>query len=361
VSGFIRARIDTDALQHNLSVIRARAGAAQVMAVVKANAYGHGLAMAAAALRAADAFGVARLEEGVALRQLGVSQPIVLLEGVFDAQQLEVAARHDLELVLHTELQLELLEASAVGAQPFVLWLKVDTGMNRLGFPTTQFAAALARVQRLASAAREIRLMTHLACANERQDEVTRAQLARFREATQGLGYAMSIANSAGIFGAVPCASDWVRPGIALYGASPFDDCSAASLGLRPVMTLESAVIALRRVARGERVGYGGAWVAPRDSVIAIIAAGYGDGLHRSLGSGTPVLVGGQRAALAGRVSMDMMAVDVTGLSGVRIGTPALIWGPGLAVEEIARHAGTIAYELLCDVNQRVRFELRNE
>jgi len=164
----------------------------------------------------------------------------------------------------------------------------------------------------------------------------------------------VSIANSAGLFGAVPLQCDWVRPGVALYGASPFADCSAADLGLKPVMTLESSVIAVRRVARGDRVGYGGAWVAARDSVIAIIAGGYGDGVHRSLAPGAPVLVDGRRAPLAGRVSMDMLAVDVSELGGVHIGTPALLWGPGLAVEEVARHAGTIPYELLCAVNPRV-------
>jgi len=354
VSGHIRAVIDTNALQHNFGRIRARAGGARVMAVVKANAYGHGLMATASALAAADAFGVARLEEGIVLRRGGITQPIVLLEGVFDAQQLERAAEHRLDLVVHDALQIGLLERPQGGAQRFVLWIKIDSGMNRLGFPVAEFAAALGRLRGLAPPARELRLLTHLACANERDDAVTREQLARFRQATRGLAYPVSIANSAGLFGAVPLQCDWVRPGVALYGVSPFADCSAADLGLKPVMTLESSVIAVRRVARGERVGYGGAWVAARDSVIAIIAGGYGDGLHRSLAPGAPVLVGGRRAPLAGRVSMDMLAVDVSELAGVHIGTPALLWGPGLAVEEVARHAGTIPYELLCAVNQRV-------
>ena len=356
MSGHIRAVIDTNALQHNFGRIRARAGGARVMAVVKANAYGHGLMATASALAAADAFGVARLEEGIVLRRGGITQPIVLLEGVFDAQQLERAAEHRLDLVVHDALQIGLLERPQGGAQRFVLWIKIDTGMNRLGFPVADFPAALERLRGLAPAARELRLLTHLACANERDDAVTREQLARFRQATRGLAYPVSIANSAGLFGAVPLQCDWVRPGVALYGVSPFADCSAADLGLKPVMTLESSVIAVRRVARGERVGYGGAWVAARDSVIAIIAAGYGDGLPRGLATGAPVLVGGRRAPLAGRVSMDMLAVDVSELGGVHIGTPALLWGPGLAVEEVARHAGTIPYELLCAVNQRVQW-----
>ena len=353
MSGSIRAVIDNNALQHNLSVVRARAGSARVMAVVKANAYGHGLVPTALALDGADAFGVARLEEGVALRRGGVTRPILLLEGVFGAEQLEEAARERLDLVVHDVSQIELLESRG-GAERFVLWVKVDTGMNRLGFPPGEFAAALERLRGLSPAPREMRLLTHLACANERDDAVTKAQLARFREARRGLPYSVSIANSAGLFGAVALVCDWVRPGIALYGVSPFEDCSAADLGLRPVMRLESSVIAVRRVPRGESVGYGGAWVASRDSTIAIIAAGYGDGLHRSLSGGAPVLIDGRRACVAGRVSMDMMAVDVTELGGVRIGTRALLWGPGLPVEEVARHARTIPYELLCAVSERV-------
>ena len=356
MSRLIRAVIDTHALRHNLSVIRARAGSARVMAVVKANAYGHGLVPTALALGQADAFAVARLEEGLALRAAGITAPIVLLEGVFSAAQLQEAAHHGLELVVHDALQIELLEQMR-GTHRFVLWIKIDTGMNRLGFPTAEFAAALERVRRLTPAPLEIRLLTHLACANERDEGMTQAQLARFRQATRGLEYAVSIANSAGLFGTVRLGCDWVRPGLALYGASPFADGSATDLALKPVMTLASSVIAVRRVARGESVGYGGAWVAQADSLIAIIAAGYGDGLHRSLAGGTPVLVDGERAPLAGRVSMDMLAVDVSALREVHVGTPAVLWGPGLPVDEVARHAGTIPYELLCSVSQRVPLE----
>jgi alanine racemase len=358
VSGLIRAVIDTRALRHNLEVIRSRAGAARVMAVVKANAYGHGLTAAARALTDADAFAVARLEEGIALRSAGIRQPVVLLEGVFTAEQLHAAAAQQLDFVVHDALQLELLE-EARNAHRFVLWVKVDTGMNRLGFAPAQFAAVLARLRALMPVPQHIRLMTHLASANERDEGMTRAQLERFRKTTHGLSFHTSIANSAGIFGTLPIECDWVRPGLALYGASPFADCLGADLGLAPVMTLATSVIALRRVARGETVGYGGAWAAPRDAAIAIVAGGYGDGVHRSLAPGTTVLVEGQRAPLAGRVSMDMLAVDVSGLSGVRVGTPVVLWGAGLPVEEQARRAGTIAYELLCSVSQRVPLELR--
>jgi alanine racemase len=358
VTQLIRAVIDSLALHHNLSVIRTRAPGARVIAVVKANAYGHGLASTALALGEADALAVARLEEALALRAAGIGARILLLEGVFSPAELDEAVYEGLDLVVHDVSQIELLERSPLAAR-LPLWLKIDTGMNRLGFAVRDFPAALARIRALNPAPQELRLMTHLACANERADEVTRSQLERFAQVRRGLAHEVSIANSAAIFGAVATGCQWVRPGLALYGASPFADCSAESLGLRPVMTLMSSVITVRRVARGESVGYGGHWVAPRDSLIAIVAAGYGDGVHRSLAEGAAVLVNGMRAPLAGRVSMDMLAVDVSGVNGVHVGTPVVLWGEGLPVEETARHAGTIAYELLCSVSPRVPLEPR--
>jgi alanine racemase len=358
VNRLIRAVIDTHALRHNLRTIRERARGARVMAVVKANAYGHGLIPTALALAEADAFAVARLEEGLALRAAGITQPIILLEGVFAPEHLLEAARHGFDLVVHDPLQIELLE-EFTGASRFMLWIKIDTGMNRLGFRPEDFPAALQRVQRLQPAPLEIRLLTHLARADERDDAMTREQLARFKKAIGGLDYAISVANSAGLFGNVQLGCDWVRPGLALYGGSPFEDRSAAELGLHPVMSLETSVIATRKVLAGETVGYGGTWRASHDAVIAIIAAGYGDGIARNLPPGTPVLIDGQRAPLVGRVSMDMIAVDVSKLNGVHVGTPVVLWGIGLPVEEIARYAATIPYELLCAVSQRVPLELR--
>ena len=358
MSRLIRAVIDTSALRHNLNVIRARAGRSRVIAVVKANAYGHGLVSAALAIQDAGAYAVARLEEGMTLRAAGITSRVLLLEGVFSRSQLEDAAHDQLDLVVHDTRQIELLEQTG-GAARFALWIKIDTGMNRLGFSPKDFVAAFKRIRMLETAPREIRLMTHLACADERDGAETRAQLIRFAEATQGLKFETSIVNSAGLLGGAAAGSNWVRPGLALYGASPFEDSTAADFGLRPVMTLISTVLAVREVAAGERVGYGGAWTAARPSRIAIIAAGYGDGVHRSFKSGTPVLIKKQRAALVGRVSMDMIAVDVTGIPGVEVGTPATLWGEGLPVEEVARHAGTIPYELLCSVSQRVPLEPR--
>jgi len=245
------------------------------------------------------------------------------------------------------------------GTHRFILWIKIDTGMNRLGFRSEEFPPALERVRRLQPAPLEIRLLTHLARADDRDDAFTREQSERFKAATRGLDYAISIANSAGLFGNVRLGCDWVRPGLVLYGASPFAKSIGRQLGLQPVMSLETSVIAVRRVPRGESVGYGGIWHAERDCVVAIVAAGYGDGLARGLANGTPVSIDGRRAPLVGRVSMDMIAVDVTGLMGVHVGTPVVLWGDDLPVEEVAHHAGTIPYELLCGVSQRVPLELR--
>lgn len=354
----IRAVIDTQALRANLARIRSVAAGRRVVAVIKANAYGHGsVAVARALADDADAFAVARLEEGVALRDAGVTRPILLLEGVLSREQLGEAAARNFELVVHEASQLALLEAWR-GTQRFTLWLKVNTGMNRLGFDPAEVVAARARLAALTVPPAVLRLMTHLARADERGSATTHEQLARFGAIAAPLGVETSSANSAGIFGWPAAHGDWVRPGLSLYGVSPFPHETAAALGLTPVMTLTSTVIAVRDVRADDCVGYGGAWRAPRAARIAILAAGYADGLLRSLPSGAPVLVGGQRAPLVGRVSMDMIAVDITGVPGIEVGSPALLWGRDLPVEEVARFASTIPYELLCGVAQRVAFEL---
>jgi alanine racemase len=360
----IRALIDTAALRHNLGTIRAYAPRAKVMAVIKANAYGHGLVSTALALADADSFAVARLEEGMALRAAGIRAPVVLLEGVFSAEQLAEAAYHGFEIVVHDPLQLKLLEAHR-GAERFIVWVKIDTGMNRLGFRPEAFAAALARLRALTVPALELRVMTHLARADEPAEAMTREQVAVFDNTLANAGLAganrlaTSIGNSAGTLGWPLAHGDWVRPGLALYGVSPFAGETAAKHGLRPVMTLDTTVLTVREVKRGESVGYAAAWRAERDSSIAILAAGYGDGLPRHLANGTPVLVRGARYPLVGRVSMDMIAVDVTGATNVVAGNRAVVWGDGLPVEEVAAHADTIPYELLCGVSQRVPVELK--
>jgi alanine racemase len=341
------------ALRHNLARLREVAPRSRIMAVVKANAYGHGLVPTASCLADADAFAVARLEEALALRAAGIQKPVVLLEGVFNAEQLAEAARHDLEIVVHEREQLSLLEGYA-GSHRFAVWLKFDTGMNRLGFRAEEVGAALAALTGMDDRVRELRLLTHFASADEHANPLTAQQVARFAEITRGRSLHRSLANSAAVFAQPASHAEWVRPGLALYGVSPFAHEVGSSLGLTAAMRLVSTVIAVREVPAGESVGYGGVWRAARDSRLAIIAAGYGDGLPRSLPNGTPVLVKGQRASLAGRVSMDMIALDVTAIGHVQVGDTALIWGPELPVEEVAAHAGTISYELLCGISQRV-------
>jgi len=353
----IRARIDTHALRSNLAVIRAAAPRSRVLAVIKANAYGHGLVPVALALSTVDAFAVARIEEAGALRTAGITQPIVLLEGILNVGQLAEAAHLQLELVIHDPMHIALLEQYR-GSQRLALWLKVDTGMNRLGVRPSQFQESWDRLQALEPAPLALRVLTHLACADERGSPVTAEQLARLAPLVRGRGAEVSIANSAAILAHPATHADWVRPGLALYGVSPFAGEIGRSLGLVPAMTLESTIIAVRTVERGDCVGYGATWRAARPSRIAILAGGYGDGLLRSLPNGAPVLLKGGRAPLAGRVSMDMIAVDVTELPLVAPGERAELWGGGLPVEEVAEAAGTIPYELLCGVNQRVSIEL---
>jgi alanine racemase len=354
----IRAVIDTAALRHNLSRVRELAPRSKVLAVIKANAYGHGIVPTAVALAGADGFAVARLEEGTALRAAGLRHRVLLLEGVFGAEQLRQAADHDFEIMVHDPEQLELLEAHRAD-RPFRAWLKIDTGMNRLGFKPGQVPAALLRLDACASVAKPLTLVTHLACADETDCARTREQIELFARLVDGIPGERSIANSAGLINFAESHADWVRPGIMLYGVSPLPGRNAESLGLRPAMTLVSQVIALKQVGTGERVGYGGGWTAPQPTRLAIVAAGYGDGYPRNTASGTAVMVAGRRAELVGRVSMDMIAIDVTGLPPIAVGDPVALWGPGVPVEDVARAAGTIPYELVCGVSQRVHLDVR--
>ena len=354
----VSATVDSGALHHNLQVVRNYAPKSKVMAVIKANAYGHGLIAVARALEASDAFAVARVDEGLALRAAGISTPTVLLEGVFDREQLDAAAAAGFELVVHTPEQIELLRSAAAGAR-FKVWLKLDSGMNRLGFKGADFLAAHAALGRLPAVRSPVNLFTHFASADAPDLSTTADQLKLFDAATQSMAGERSLENSAAMLGFPQAQADWVRPGLLLYGVSPFAGTTGADYGLRPAMTLRSRVIAVKELAPGERVGYGGLWSAQRPTRLAVAAVGYGDGYPRSLPSGTPVLINGARAGLAGRVSMDMIGIDVTDLSPVpKLGDPVILWGDGLPVEEIAVWAQTIPYELLCGISQRVAVAL---
>jgi alanine racemase len=358
VTAMVTVTIDSSALRHNLQIIRQRAPRSRVMAVIKANAYGHGLVAVARALETADAFAVARLDEGLVLRAAGINAPIVLLEGVFGQEQLEVAAKANFELVVHSPEQIELLRAAPAAAQ-FKVWLKLDSGMNRLGFKGSAFKAAHSAISALPALKGVVNLMTHLACADMPDLPNTAEQLLVFNTATRSMPGERSIESSAALLGFPESQADWVRPGLMLYGLSPFARSTGSDYDVKPVMTLHSQIIAVKDVAVGEQVGYGADWTAIRPTRLAIAAVGYGDGYPRSLQSGTPVLVNGERGGLAGRVSMDMIAIDTTDLAmAPKVGDAVVLWGEGLPVEEVALWAETIPYTLVCGVSQRVGVEV---
>ena len=322
-------------------------------AAVKAEGYGHGLVRVAQTLDA-DAFAVACIEEALTLREAGVARPILLLEGVFEAAELPLCARHGFEIAVHHPEQVRMLEIARL-AQPVRIWLKIDTGMHRLGLEPEMVAATWRRLCDGPAVHPAIGLMSHLARADERDCDYTLRQLQTFAMATAGLPGERSLANSAGILGWPQTHFDWVRPGIMLYGASPFVDSLGPDEDLCPVMTFHTRLIAIKRLRQGEPVGYGGTWVCPEDMNVGVAAAGYGDGYPRHAPSGTPVLLNGREAALIGRVSMDMITLDLRQYPEARIGDPVVLWGDGLPVERIAQAAGTISYTLLCGVAARVR------
>lgn len=355
-----RATVNREALRHNLSVARHAAARARVFSVLKANAYGHGLLPVADALAAdSDGFAVACLEEALPLRDAGYEHRILLLEGAFSGEEIAEAAARRLDLVVHSHWQLEQLETCPPAADVDI-WVKVNTGMNRLGFAPDETVAVTKRLRRVSSIG-TIRHMTHLSCADDRyDDDTTSRQLAAFDAAAAGFGGERSASNSAGTLGWPAAQLDWVRPGICLYGASPFIDRGPRP-PLRPVMTLEASLIATRWQRAGDAVGYGGGFVCPEDMPTGIVSIGYGDGYPRHAPNGTPVLVDGRRVGIAGRVSMDMVAVDLRDHPRATAGDAVVLWGEGLPAEEVAAHCGTIAYELFCRLTGRVEFRYVDE
>jgi len=348
------AEIRLDALRHNYRVAKASHGG-RALAVIKANAYGHGAVQCACALAAeADGFAVAAIEEALHLRQAGITAPILLLEGFFEAAELPEIAAQNLWIVIHQPWQLDALLAAKL-SRPLHVWLKLDSGMHRAGFAPDDYLLAWARLKSHANVA-EVVLMSHFARADEPGSAHLRQQIDCFRELTAGIHAPVSLSNSAAILGWPAAHGDWARPGIMLYGADPFAGALPQAAALRPVMRLESAVISVRSIARGQPVGYGGVFVAPRDTRVAVVACGYADGYPRAAPSGTPVAVDGQPARLIGRVSMDMLTVDLTDLPQAGLGSRVELWGERVPVGTVASAAGTIAYELLCNV-KRVRFD----
>lgn len=346
--------ISLSALRHNFARIRTLAPDPKIMAIVKADAYGHGIAHIAQSLEKVDAFGVACLEEARELRQANIKQRINLLEGPYTREELYEISQLGLDIVAHDISQVEMLEQTQVG-KSIDVWLKVDTGMHRLGFPPELVHAVITRLQQTNSV-KDIRLMTHLANANDRANAMTADQIQCFHQVAKNEIMERTIANSAGIMGFPDAHADWVRPGIMLYGVSPFSDSQGLQEGLRPVMTLQSQLITVKQLKAGEPVGYGATWCCPEDMSVGVVATGYGDGYPRHAKSGTPVLVNGKRVKLIGRASMDMLTVDLRTQPQAKTGDPVVLWGEGLPVEAIAKQADTIPYEVLCAVHKRLEF-----
>ena len=355
----LRVRIKLSALRHNLNRVRMAAPESRVMAVVKANGYGHGLERVATALADVDGFGVACLEEAIRLREAGISRPITLLEGFYEAAEIAEIARLHLDIVVHHEQQLAVLERRQA-TPPLRVWLKIDSGMHRLGFPADQAASAYARLK-ACDRIEAVGLFSHLAAADDRRSAYTRRQLEQFIEVTRAMQGARSLANSGAILAWPDTHFDWVRPGLMLYGISPFAGGVAADEGLQPVMTLTSRLIAINHCKRQDAIGYGHAWVCPQDMPVGIVAAGYGDGYPRHAVSGTTVLLNGRQAQIIGRVSMDMLSIDLRAHPDARVGDEVVLWGDGLPVEEVAHHASTIPYQLVCAVAPRVAEQIETD
>ncbi len=352
----IHALIDLTALEHNLSVVRRHTPRSRVMVVIKADAYGHGLLRAAEAFKSADGFAMLELDAAIRLREAGYRQPILLIEGFFSISELALFERYQFGTVIHHSEQLEMLPVyrRAGGLDVF---LKLNTGMNRLGFTPEQFPAALESLKSN-PAVGQITLMTHFACADEPNGgrEVAR-QLQCFNAATAGCNLSRSLANSAAILRYPETHADWVRPGIMLYGASPFSDTTASELDLCPAMTVSSRIIAVQNLRSGDGIGYGHIFHADRPMRVGIVAGGYADGYPRHASIGTPVLVNGRRTRILGRVSMDMLHVDLSGIESADVGSPVTLWGKGMPIDEVAQSASTISYELLCSLAPRIRIE----
>jgi alanine racemase len=347
------AHINLEALAHNLACIKQQAPDSKIMAVVKANGYGHGLRHIAKSAQGADAFGVARIEEALQLRASGVVKPILLLEGFYSPNDLPVLVTNNIQTVVHCYEQLEALEQAELEV-PVVVWLKVDSGMHRLGVREEQYQEFVERLHRCDNVAKPLRYMSHFGCADELENPMTKQQIELFLSLTEGCNGERSMAASAGLLEWQPSQLDWVRPGIIMYGVSPFGDKTAAEMGFKPVMTLKSHLIAVRDVKKGESVGYGATWTSERDTKVGVIAIGYGDGYPRTAPNGTPVLVNGRKVPIAGRVSMDMLTVDLGPDALDRVGDEAILWGEELPSEEVADHIGTIAYELVTKLTSRV-------
>ncbi|MFY0728470.1 alanine racemase [Pseudomonas sp. NFX15] len=345
-----RALIDLQALRNNYRIARELTGA-RALAVIKADAYGHGAVRCAQALEAeADGFAVACIEEALELRAAGIRAPVLLLEGFFEADELALIVEHDFWCVVHSLWQLEAIEKAALN-KPITVWLKLDSGMHRVGLHPADYQAAYQRLQASGKVAKVV-LMSHFARADELHEQASNDQVAVFEAARKGLSAEVSLRNSPAVLGWPQIHSDWVRPGIMLYGATPFEEANEVASRLQPVMTLESKVICVRELPAGEPVGYGAKFTTPKPMRIGVVAMGYADGYPRLAPTGTPVLVAGQRSQLIGRVSMDMLCIDLTDVPQAGLGSTVELWGKNIFASDVAIAAGTIPYQIFCNLRR---------
>ncbi|HSW70155.1 MAG TPA: alanine racemase [Gammaproteobacteria bacterium] len=349
--------INLAALQNNLQQVRRMAPASSIIAMVKSNAYGHGIERIGRALPDAEALGVACCEEGLMLRAAGIKNPVVLMEGLFTASELDKAIKNHFILVVHHSSQIEMLEKHS-GQNAISVWIKIDTGMHRLGFKPEEALGIYQRLMNCDSVKKPLGLMTHFAESDSLERAPTLRQIEIFNHVTKDLPGPRSLANSAGVIAWPSAHAEWVRPGIMLYGASPFAGHRGVEHFLEPVMTLTSELIAIHHLTKDSRVGYGGTWTCPEDMRVGVIGIGYGDGYPRHAQNGTPILVNARPCPLVGRVSMDMITVDLRTQPEAKIGDPVILWGAGLPVEVVAEYSNTTGYELLTRITQRVHVEI---
>jgi len=347
--------IDAQALAHNIQCVKRCAPHSKIMAVVKADAYGHGSKIVAQTLQDySDAFAVCCINEAIQLRDAGITLPIILLEGFFNPGELALLNHYNFTSVIHHQYQLDILSKAHL-EKPLPVWLKINTGMNRLGFLQADVKSAYQQLQNCTWVQKPVGLLSHFPVADDRDKKATASQIQLFQQLSQPFSGEHSLANSAAVLAWPQSHADWVRPGIMLYGVSPFEQDNASQYDLQPVMTLSSQLIAIRHCKKGDPVGYGDYWVCPEAMNIGVVAIGYADGYPRHAKNGTPVLMNGKMAKLVGRVSMDLLTVDLRQHPDAGIGDPVTLWGKGLPVEEIARYADTIPYELLCHVGECLR------
>ncbi len=348
------ALINLSYLKNNLAITRKIVSSCKIMAVVKADAYGHGVLQVCKSLSAADAFGVAYISEAMELRESGVGKPVLALQGFNTSKELDLAITNDIQVVIHQSEQLKILQSVSL-TKPLDVYVKLDTGMHRLGFEPVLFKQIITEIKSILPAKSNLSVMTHLACTDEVNNSATQQQLAEFDHALVDQYYTQSVANSAGILAWPQSHRDWVRPGLMLYGLNPLQEADGLSMPgkIRPVMSLRAPFISIKICKKGARIGYGGDYCCPRDMVIGVVAAGYADGYPRHLSQAPKCMVHGKLVSIVGRVSMDMITVDLSNVQA-KVGDEVELWGEHVSVTDIARDAETISYELLCAAGNAV-------